>query len=91
MLIEVGQKYINAIGEIIPIFRKIEGLDFPFEDDIERAYKENGKFTTIPNHNHKWDLICLVDESLLKQYEANEITQKEFIAKHIELYTGEKL
>lgn len=88
MLIEVGQKYINASGDI----RKIEGTTksngYPFKDFFGNAYAKDGKYAPTPNDR---DLICLVDENLLKQYEAKEITKKEFIAKHIELYTGEKL
>lgn len=90
MLIEVGKKYINAVGKIIQITKKDTiDEDYPFLDDNGEWYMENGLYQYGTKCN--FDLICLVDDSLLKQYEANEITKKEFIAKHIELYTGEKL
>lgn len=90
MLIEVGKKYINAIGEVVEIVEELEGNSrFFYADNNGEAYTKTGMY--FVNRESERDLICLVDEDLLKQYEANEITQKEFIAKHIELYTGEKL
>lgn len=89
MLIELGQKYINAVGEVVEIVSNIKGLTYPFKSSKGYTHSKNGRiFKDIVK---KQDLICLVDDNLLKQYEANEITKKEFIAKHIELYTGEKL
>ncbi|MDY0194271.1 MAG: hypothetical protein RBR93_12220 [Aliarcobacter butzleri] len=85
MLIEVGKKYIDAIGKVIKIV-KYNGTNFMSKSNV--TYYMNGQF--FRSDKSDLDLICLVDENLLKQYEANEITQKEFIAKHIELYTGEK-
>lgn len=38
-----------------------------------------------------FDLICLVDETLYEQYQQNLIAKKQFIQKHIELYTRTKL
>lgn len=90
MLIEVGQKYINARCEIIEIVSETKGLTYPFLDNtLNETYTKNG--LAYENYINDEDLICLVDKNLLKQYEANEITKREFIAKHIELYTGEKL
>lgn len=90
MLIEVGQKYINASGDVICIVGiDCDKGDYKFLDEDECHYLENGRF--FKHKEESFDLICLVDENLLKQYEANKITQKEFIAKHIELYTREKL
>lgn len=91
MLIEVGKKYINAVGEVVEIvkFDKLARYH-PFFDTNDKTYTKHGEYDD-DDTKHILDLICLVDENLLKQYEANAITQKEFIAKHIELYTGEKL
>lgn len=89
MLIEVGQKYINAVGNIVEIVKEESEICTFFDENNER-YTISGNFNLRTYINHPFDLICLVDDNLLKQYEANEITQKEFIAKHIELYTGEK-
>lgn len=90
MLIEVGQKYINAVGEVVEIISETKGLKYPFLDNsFNETYQKNGLI--LEGYKKDRDLICLVDDNLLKQYEDKEITQKEFIAKHIELYTGEKL
>lgn len=90
MLIEVGKKYINAEGDIIYIIGiDCNYSDYKFIDEDGCHYLETGRFD---KHNEEtFDLICLVDENLLKQYEASQIRKKEFISKHIELYTGEKL
>ena len=90
MLIELGQKYINASGEVVEIISETKGLIYPFLDNtLNETYTKNG--LVRENDLNEEDLICLVDDNLLKQYEDKEITQKEFIQKHIELYTGEKL
>ena len=99
MKIEVNKKYINAKGEVIFIDSKsssIFGLsvyNIFYTKNYDR-YFENGKSFTGNFEEYKegspFDLICLVDNDLLNQYEIEEITQKEFIQKHIELYTGMK-
>lgn len=87
MKIEVGKKYINAEGDII----QIVGIDsnqgdYKFLDEDDCHYLESGGFN---KHNEEtFDLICLINEPLYEQYQQGLITKKQFIQKHIELYTG---
>lgn len=96
MKIEVGKKYINAEGEVIKIINNNE-VNHPFiligeglTSNFYASYSEEGK-NKWDLEDWEFDLICLVDETLYEQYQQSLLTKKQFIQKHIELYTGTKL
>ena len=96
MKIEVGKKYINAEGEVTKIINN-NGVNHPFifigeglTSNFYASYSEDGK-NKWNLEDWEFDLICLVDEPLYEQYQQGLITKKQFIQKHIELYTGTKL
>lgn len=89
MKIEVGNKYINAEGRIIDIISINNNDDYIFVGHDNYNYLESGRF--FKHREDSFDLICLVDETLYEQYQQSLLTKKQFIQKHIELYTGTKL
>lgn len=90
MKIEVGKKYINAEGGIVEIIGiESEETDYKFIGDNNFHYLETGRF--YEKNEVPFDLICLVNEPLYEQYQQGLITKKQFIQKHIELYTGAQL
>lgn len=81
MRIEVGEKYINANGEVDCIIAFNNFFEGRFGD-----YNESGKIDTyevLPE-----DLICEVNEDIYIAYKQDLITKKEFLNKHFELYGG---
>lgn len=86
MLIEVGKKYIDASGNIVELLEYTTKSDYPFEDTQDGQYDLKGKYYGYVNH--RFNLICEVNEDIYTAYKQDLITKKEFLNKHFELYGG---
>lgn len=87
MRIEVGKKYINAIGDIAEIITYDKVSSYPYGDNQGIDYTISGNIWRSKKPHEK-DLICEVNEDLYTAYEQDLITEYEFLNKHFELYSG---
>jgi len=87
MKIEVGKKYINAIGDITKIVTYDRNSNYPYDDSESNCYVESGNIWKNKTPHDK-DLICEVNEDLYTAYKQDLITEYEFLNKHFELYSG---
>ena len=85
MKIEVGEKYITASGEIEKIISKDSDEVYPYDDNNNHSYTENGQ--CLQYTIDKRDLICEVVPSIYALYKGGIIDLKELIKQHIEYYT----
>ncbi len=78
MRIEVGKKYINAVGDIVSIVKIAEDLKYDFSDHESCDYMDDGNYY-FNGPKSKYDLICEVNDFILYRYEYKFITKYEFL------------
>ena len=88
MKIQIGKKYIDAYGNIVKIVRESEDIDYDFVDDKCIYFTKDGYYYYSDKRKSKYDLICEIDESILKEYKNKIISKYEFILQHYMKYVG---
>ena len=84
MEIEVGKKYITASGKIEQIILKNNNYTYPYCDNNNNSYNEEGQCLQYGDED---DLICEIVQSIYALYIGGIIELKELIKQHIEYYT----
>ena len=86
MIIKIEKKYINANGNIITITSKDITHTYQFTVSTGKLYTINGLLIACSKTTK--DLICEIDESILKEYENKIISKYEFLLRHYLKYGG---
>lgn len=84
MKIEVGKKYITASGKIEQIILKGKDYTYPYCDNNNNSYTEEGQYLQYGDED---DLICEIVPSIYELYICGIINLRELILEHIEYYT----
>ena len=84
MKIEVGKKYITASGNIEQIILKSNDYTYPYCDNNNNSYNEEGQCLQYIDID---DLICEIVPSIYALYIGGVIDDKELVLEHIEYYT----
>ena len=84
MKIEVGKKYITASGKIEQIIFKGNDYTYPYCDNNNNSYNEEGQCLQYGDED---DLICEIVPSIYALYIGGIIDHKELILEHIKYYT----
>ena len=84
MKIEVGKKYVTASGNIEQIILKDNAYTYPYCDNNNNSYTEEGQCLQYGDED---DLICEIVPSIYALYKGDIIDLKELVKQHIEYYT----
>ena len=84
MRIEIGKKYITASGNIEKIILKDNDYTYPYCDNNNNSYTEEGKYLQYGDED---DLICEIVPSIYVLYKSGRFDIEELMKQHIEYYT----